>query len=57
MTHHNTIWRLHDAMQFEAGGCAICGDQDEFSPNVEAFEITGKLICSDCWESSEEPDQ
>ena len=48
------LWRLHDAMIFAEGGCAICGDQDEFSPDVEAFEETGKLICSPCFEGVEE---
>jgi len=48
---HAMLWRLHDAMVFAEGGCAFCGDQDEFSPDVEAFELTGKLICSVCWEA------
>lgn len=44
------IWRLHDAMAEANGGCIICGDQDGFSPNVEAFERTGCLICGDCFD-------
>lgn len=30
--------------------CAECGASgDEFlSPNVEAFEVTGELVCEDC---------
>ncbi|MFA6043584.1 MAG: hypothetical protein WC718_01250 [Phycisphaerales bacterium] len=30
--------------------CAECGAQgDDFgSPNVEAFEVTGELVCEDC---------
>lgn len=28
-------------------GCAICGETD-ISPNVEAFEVTGQIVCDDC---------
>jgi hypothetical protein len=48
------LWRFMDAVHPanpSSGGCAFCGDQDEFSPDVEAFELTGKLICSVCWEA------
>lgn len=48
------LWRLHDAMIFAEGGCALCGETDEFSPDVEAFELTGKLICTVCFEGMEE---
>jgi len=48
------LWRLHDAMMFAEGGCALCGDTDEFSPDTEAFELTGKLICTVCFEDMEE---
>lgn len=32
--------------------CAECGvDGDDFgSPNVEAFEVTGEIVCEDCAE-------
>jgi hypothetical protein len=29
--------------------CDKCST-DEISPNVEAFEITGELLCDDCWQ-------
>lgn len=28
-------------------GCGVSGE-DFASPNVEAFEVTGELICDDC---------
>lgn len=28
-------------------GCHRCGDED-FSPNIEAFEICGQLTCDEC---------
>ena len=27
--------------------CEECGEED-FSPNIEAFEISGKCVCDDC---------
>ena len=27
--------------------CETCGD-DDFSPNVQAFEISGKILCDEC---------
>jgi formylmethanofuran dehydrogenase subunit E len=27
--------------------CETC-EEDEFSPNIEAFEISGKIVCDDC---------
>lgn len=51
------LWRLHDAMVFAEGGCALCGDDDEFSPDIEAFETTGKLICLACFDGMEEDDE
>ena len=27
--------------------CEVCGEED-FSPNIEAFEISGKLLCDEC---------
>lgn len=29
--------------------CEICGEE-EFSPNIEAWEISGKLVCDECAE-------
>ena len=29
------------------GDCEVCGDSD-FSPNVEAFELSGKIVCDEC---------
>lgn len=29
------------------GVCHVCGE-DDFSPNVEAFEICGEITCDDC---------
>lgn len=31
----------------KGGACARCGETD-FSPNVEAFETFGTLVCDDC---------
>jgi hypothetical protein len=45
------VWALMDAMEIHPGGCAVCGDDDEFSPDIEAFEETGVLICSACFEA------
>ena len=41
------LWRLYDAVTDHLGGCAICGDDDEFRPNVEAFEETGQIMSQD----------
>jgi len=45
------VWALYDAVTGHLGGCAICGDDDEFSPNIEAFEETEMLICDACYEA------
>ena len=29
------------------GCCETCGE-DDFSPNTEAFEISGKIVCDEC---------
>jgi formylmethanofuran dehydrogenase subunit E len=35
-----------------ADRCASCGeDFAHFSPNVEAFEISGEIVCDDCAEA------
>ena len=47
-------WAFYDAVHAHSGGCQSCGDDDEFSPNVEAFEETGEIVCSDCWEADQE---
>lgn len=44
------VWQLHDAMFAHRVGCDVCGEV-ECSPDVEAFEMTGKLICSDCFDA------
>jgi hypothetical protein len=50
------VWRLHDAMLVHRGGCDGCGEA-EFSPDIEAFELTGKLVCPDCFEPDDgQPD-
>jgi hypothetical protein len=43
-------WAFYDAVHAHSGGCQICGDDDEFAPNVEAFEETGEIICDACFE-------
>lgn len=50
----DVMWRLYDAMHDprRAGGCENCGDTDEFSPDCEAFEVTGRLLCSLCAEDA-----
>jgi hypothetical protein len=50
------VWALFDAMEVHPGGCVICGDDDEFSPDIEAFEETGVLMCSGCFEAQCEDD-
>ncbi|MGU3457258.1 hypothetical protein ACLBV5_13200 [Brevundimonas sp. M1A4_2e] len=49
------LWNLHDALM--AGefpnDCPDCG-ADEWSPSVEAFETTGRLVCEDCAEAAME---
>ncbi len=46
-------WRFMNACLGPSRGCAICGEA-EFSPDIEAFETTGRLICSDCFEVLDE---
>ena len=29
--------------------CETCGE-DDFSPNIEAFEISGQIVCDECAE-------
>jgi hypothetical protein len=50
------VWALFDAMEAHSGGCVICGDDDEFSPDIEAFEEVGVLMCSACFEGQCEAD-
>ena len=33
----------------ENAQCETCGEE-EFSPNIEAWEISGKLVCDECAE-------
>jgi hypothetical protein len=47
-------WAFYDAVHAHSGGCQACGEDDEFSPNAEAFEETGEIICGDCWEADQE---
>ena len=46
-------WAFYDAVTDHVGGCQVCGDDDEFSPNVEAFEETGEILCNDCWDDEQ----
>lgn len=39
----------------KALACPGCGET-HFSPNVEAFELTGKLVCDDCAECEGDED-
>ena len=61
MTGHQKAWAFYDAVEAHSGGCQVCGDNDEFSPDVEAFEETGEILCTLCWEAdqarSEEAEQ
>lgn len=47
------LWNLHDACTDpdRSGECQNCGES-EFSPNAEAFEVTGRLLCSLCAEDA-----
>ena len=53
---HKTDYRdLHFKFAKEAeatGCCAGCGEMlsEELSPNIEAFEISGQILCDDCSE-------
>lgn len=49
-------WAFYDAVHAHPGGCQDCGDDDAFSPNVEAFEETDRIICGPCWEAVCEAD-
>ena len=35
--------------------CPGCGET-HFSPNVEAFEMTGNLVCDDCFDCETDDD-
>jgi formylmethanofuran dehydrogenase subunit E len=50
MSPRNTLFNLMDAMAIPRGGCETCGEV-EFSPNVEAFEETGQIMCDECAEA------
>lgn len=39
----------------KALACPGCGET-HFSPNVEAFELTGKLVCDDCFDCETDDD-
>lgn len=43
------LWRLMDACLYGPGGCVMCGDEDEFSPDIEAFEVTGEPATPTRW--------
>ena len=53
MTGHQKAWAFYDAVMANSGGCQVCCETDEFSPNAEAFEETGEIMCSDCWEADQ----
>jgi hypothetical protein len=44
-------WAFYDAVIDHVGGCQVCGDDDEFSPNAEAFEDTGAIMCDLCFDA------
>jgi hypothetical protein len=54
MSAHRKAWAFYDAVEAHSGGCQVCGDNDEFSPDVEAFEETGEILCSLCWEAEQD---
>ena len=53
MSGHQKAWAFYDAVHAHPGGCQICSETDEFSPNAEAFEETGEIMCGDCWEAEQ----
>ncbi len=57
MSATRKAWAYYDAVQAHAGGCTTCGDDDEFSPDVEAFEETGRIVCTPCWASEAAADE
>jgi hypothetical protein len=44
---------FYDAVMANTDGCQVCCETDEFSPNAEAFEETGEIMCGDCWEDEQ----
>ena len=46
-------WAFYDAVMANTGGCQVCFETDEFSPNAEAFEDTGEIVCGDCWQAEQ----
>jgi hypothetical protein len=54
-SRRQAMWRLMDACLSPdtPRGCD-CIDDGECGVDQDAFEATGKLICSDCWERMQE---
>lgn len=44
-----TVYHFPDSPR-TALACRDCGET-HYSPNVEAFETTGRLVCDDCYEA------
>lgn len=47
--NRRVLWQLYDAVMdpTRLPGCSRCGET-EFSPNVEAFELSGEPVCDEC---------
>ena len=46
-------WAFYDAVMANTDGCQVCCETDEFSPNAEAFEETGEIVCDACWDDEQ----
>lgn len=41
--------KMVDPVSEGKANCSRC-DNDDFSPNIEAFEISGEIVCDECAE-------
>jgi superfamily II helicase len=46
-TYRRTVEKMHHAMTGECDHCAASWDYD-MQPNIEAFEMTGEIVCDEC---------
>jgi formylmethanofuran dehydrogenase subunit E len=47
----NEFQALKDKVAANQEQCSSCGE-DDFSPNIEAFELTGEILCDLCAEEA-----
>jgi superfamily II helicase len=46
----DTVADVSDWWADSPKACEHCGEYDYGSPNVEAFELSGEIVCDDCAE-------